>query len=310
MEILLIISGLITLILGGNWLLKSAVAVSVRLQIPKIVVGMTIVSFATSAPELIVSLNAALKGSSDLALSNVVGSNIANIGLILGITLLFGTMQIKEAFYKTDWPMLMFSSVALYLCLQNDNYINRTESVIFIVCITAFLVYLIKYQTKAIEDDNDEIQEIESVFKIILFFIIGGFSLWLGSELLVTNSIKLATKLGVSERIIGLTVVSIGTSIPELAASIIAVIKKEKAISLGNIIGSNIFNIFVVLGLTSLIHPIQLIDFKLLNHDIFWMLAMSISLLPLVLVPKKNILDWKTALVLLSIYSIFMYTTL
>ena len=310
MNFLLIISGLVLLILGGNWLLKSSVALSLKLNIPKIVIGMTVVSFATSAPELIVSINAALSGKADLALGNVIGSNIANLALVLGITLLLGKMEVQKSFYKTDWPVMMIASLLLYFFLAGDNVIEQYEGVILFTFLIFFLVYLLKFQKTAVLDEVLEENVPLPVLKIILFFIIGGAGLWGGSELLISGAISLAQEFGVSERIIGVTIVSIGTSVPELAASVIAVLKKEKAISLGNLIGSNIFNILAVLGITSIITPLALTDQGLLTNDIFWMLGISLLVLPLVFIPKSYVLNYKDGIVLLAIYAAFIYITI
>lgn len=309
MNFLLIIGGLFLLVFGGNWLLKSAIAISLKLNISKVVVGMTVVSFATSAPELIVSINAALNGASDLALGNVIGSNIANLGLVLGITLLLGKMQVEKSFYKTDWPVMMIASFLLFLFLANDHIILQYEGVLLFVFLILFLIYLLRTQK------NIEIEELEdevtlSSIKTTLFLILGGLGLWAGSELLIKGATALALDFGVTERVIGVTVVSIGTSIPELAASIIAVIKKEKAISLGNLIGSNIFNILAVIGITSIITPISLSDDRLLTSDIYWMLGISFIILPMVLLPKKYTLNFKQGAVLLVAYCVFIYLTL
>ena len=310
MNFAFIIGGLVLLILGGNWLLKSAVALSLQLNIPKIVIGMTVVSFATSAPELIVSLNAALNGSPDLALANVIGSNIANLGLVLGITLLFGKMEVQKSFYQTDWPVMMIASLLLYLFLSDDQVIARYEGVILFTLLILFLVYLLRSKKTTVIDELPEEGGSLSVIKIIGYLFIGGFGLWVGSELLIKGATSLAQEFGVSERIIGVTVVSIGTSIPELAASIIAVIKKEKAISLGNLIGSNVFNILAVLGITSMVTPVALSDQGLLTNDVFWMLGVSFLILPLVFLPKKYLLDWKHGVVLLVVYGAFIYMTI
>lgn len=309
MNFLLIIGGLILLILGGNWLLKSAVALSLKLDVPKIVIGMTVVSFATSAPELIVSINAALSGSSDLALGNVIGSNIANLGLVLGITLLLGTMHVQKSFYKTDWPVMMIASILLYFFLSGDNVITRNEGIILFSFLIIFLIYLLRYQKTAVLDELPEDDEPLPLYKIVLFLVIGGLGLWGGSELLIKGATSMAFEYGVSERVIGVTVVSIGTSVPELAASIIAVLKKEKAISLGNLIGSNVFNILAVLGITSIITPVAVKDIGILDNDIYWMLGISFVVLPLVFVPKGYRLNWKDGIVLLAAYIAFIYFT-
>jgi cation:H+ antiporter len=312
MNILLIIGGLITLILGGNWLLKSAVALSLKLEIPKIVIGMTVVSFATSAPELIVSVNAALSGSSDLALGNVIGSNIANLGLVLGITLLLSKIDVEKSFYKTDWPVMMIASLVLYFFIIGDKAIVAYEGLILFVLLIVFLVYLLRFQKTAVVDEMPEDDVPLPLYKIVLFLVLGGVCLWGGSELLITGAVAMAKDFGISERIIGVTVVSIGTSVPELAASVIAIIKKEKGISLGNLIGSNIFNILAVLGITAMITPIKVgpNGGGLLTNDIFWMLGVSFIILPLVFVPSRMRLNWKDGIILLLGYAAFVYLTL
>ena len=310
MNFLFIIGGLVLLILGGNWLLKSAVALSLKLDISKIVIGMTVVSFATSAPELIVSINAALSGASDLALGNVIGSNIANLGLVLGITLLLGTMHVQKSFYKTDWPVMMIASLLLYFFLIDDEVITQNEGIILFSFLVGFLVYLLRFQKTAVLEELPEEDKPVPVYNILFFFVLGGFGLWGGSELLIEGATSMALQFGVSERIIGITIVSIGTSVPELAASVIAVVKKEKAISLGNLIGSNVFNILAVLGITSIITPVKVTDLGLLTSDIFWMLGISFVVLPLVFIPKGYRLGWKDGVLLLLLYVIFIYFTI
>ena len=310
MNFLFIIGGLVLLILGGNWLLKSAVALSLKLDISKIVIGMTVVSFATSAPELIVSINAALSGASDLALGNVIGSNIANLGLVLGITLLLGTMHVQKSFYKTDWPVMMIASLLLYFFLIDDEVITQNEGIILFSFLVGFLVYLLRFQKTAALEELPEEDKPLPVYNILFFFVLGGFGLWGGSELLIEGATSMALQFGVSERIIGITIVSIGTSVPELAASVIAVVKKEKAISLGNLIGSNVFNILAVLGITSIITPVKVTDLGLLTSDIFWMLGISFVVLPLVFIPKGYRLGWKDGVLLLLLYVSFIYFTI
>ncbi|MBT8300131.1 MAG: calcium/sodium antiporter, partial [Maribacter sp.] len=259
-NIVFIIVGLTLLIAGGNWLLKSAVALSLRLNIPKIVIGMTIVSVATSAPELIVSIKAALEGFPDLALANVVGSNIANIGLVLAVVLLLGSIEVRRSFYTTDWPIMMLASLIFIGFIYFDGKLERYEGILMVISLFLFLIYLLKFQGTAVVEEAHEDDIPLPLYKAVLFLGFGGVALWGGSELLVNGAVGIANNYGVSERVIGITVVSLGTSIPELAASIIAIVKKEKAISLGNLIGSNIFNLLAVLGITSIITPIQVMD--------------------------------------------------
>ncbi|MGB5645666.1 MAG: calcium/sodium antiporter [Muriicola sp.] len=302
--------GLLLLILGGNWLLKSAVALALHLRIPKIIIGMTIVSFATSAPELIVSVNAAIEGFPDLALGNVIGSNIANLGLVLGIVLLLGPIDVRKAFYITDWPVMMFASILFFLFIYFDGLLSAFEGGIMVAALFLFLVYLLRFQQPAVVEEQQEVIKPLPLYKAVLYLGMGGAGLWAGSEFLISGAIGLATLYQVSERIIGITIVSVGTSIPELAASVIAILKKEKAISVGNLIGSNIFNLLAVLGITSLITPIRVIDRGLLTNDVFWMLGFAFLILPLVFFPKGRRLEWRDGIILLAGYAVFLYLTL
>ena len=310
MSFFLILIGFILLILGGNWLLKSAVSISLGLKIPKIIIGMTVVSFATSAPELIVSINSAVNGYPDLALGNVIGSNIANLALVLGITLLIAEMDVQKSFFTTNWPVMMAASILLFLFLRNDYLISDFEGLIFVLFLIFFLVYLFRFQNYDIIDDLPEDVDLLPAYKTFTLFMLGSVGLWGGSEMLITGATDLAITLGVGERLIGVTVVSVGTSIPELAASIIAVLKKEKAISLGNLVGSNIFNILAVVGITSLITPITANDHVIYTNDIYWMLLVSMVLPILVLLPKKMELKRKSGMILLLLYMVFLYQTI
>lgn len=310
LNFLFILCGLLLLIAGGNWLLKAAVDLSLKLDIPKIVIGMTVVSFATSAPELIVSISAALDGFPDLALGNVVGSNIANLGLVLAITILLSPIGVRKSFYTTDWPVMMAASLLFFFFIYFDGVLERYEGIIMVTVLFFFLIYLLRFQKPAVEESVKVPTVSFPIYKTVLFLGLGGVALWGGSELLITGAVGLATAFGVSERVIAITIVSIGTSIPELAASVIAALKKEKAISLGNLIGSNIFNLLAVLGITSIITPITVVDQELLANDIFWMLGTSFLILPLVFFPKGLRLGWRDGLVLLVIYGSFVYVTL
>ena len=307
MDFVAIIVGLVLLIKGGDLLLDAAVALSLKINIPKIVIGMTVVSFATSAPELIVSIKSALKGYPDLALGNVVGSNIANLAFVLGVILIISPIRVTKSFYKTDWPIMMIATLLFYSFLQADGYLSQVEGGILFVLLLIFLIYLLFFQKKAVIEEKVEIDEKEMLFTQLTFtFFAGGFFLWLGSEVLVNSAVSLATSLGVSERIISISVVSIGTSIPELSASIIAIINKEKAISIGNLIGSNIFNILAVMGITAMIHPISVMDRAILDIDFFWMIGVSLLIFPLVFIPKKMHLGRLEGLCLLIVYGLFL----
>tara|TARA_B100000963_G_scaffold115329_2_gene100437 strand:+ start:393 stop:1328 length:936 start_codon:yes stop_codon:yes gene_type:complete len=299
--------GIFLLIKGGDWLMRAAVALSLRFSIPKIVIGMTVVSLATSAPELIVSIQSALSGHPDLALGNVVGSNIANLGFVLAIIVMISPIEVTPSFYKTDWPMMILASLLLYIFLVFDKKLVAYEGTVLFILLLFLMVYLIKFQERAILDEPLEEDEILVISKTITYFLLGGFSLWLGSETLIKGAVTLAKNLGVSERIISVTIVSVGTSIPELSASIIAIMNKEKAISMGNLIGSNIFNILAVMGITSMIHPVEIQDPGLLRNDIWWMLGISFLILPFVFFPKRDKLGLIHGLILITLYGIFIF---
>lgn len=307
MNLILILVGFAFLISGGDLLLKSAVSISLRLRIPKIIIGMTVVSFATSAPELIVSVKSALEGFPDLAVGNIIGSNIANLGLVLGITLLVTKMDVQKSFFTTDWLVMMIASFLFYVFMVNDLMISFLEGVILFSSLILFIIYLLVYQKDTLIDEGSDEGLILSNSKNLMFLILGIVGLWVGSELLIKGAVDAAKDFGVSERIIGISVVSVGTSIPELVTSLIAVMKKEKAISLGNLIGSNIFNILAVIGLTSMITPINIVEQALSSRDIYWMLAISFSILLLVFLPKKMQLDKKSGAFLLALYIVFIY---
>ncbi|QXP63017.1 calcium/sodium antiporter [Polaribacter sp. HaHaR_3_91] len=312
MSIFYVIIGLILLVVGGEFLVRSSIGLSFKLSISKMVIGMTVVSFATSAPELLVSLQAALDGSPAIALNNVIGSNIANIGLVLGITALIGPISVSKDFYKLNWPVMMLFSLVLYYFLWNDNVLTQLEGVILLVGLAAFLFVLIRSARKEdvdVEEVDDALASI-GYGKIFGWLLIGGVSLYFGSEFLVNGAKDIAQNMGISEGVISITMIAIGTSVPELAASVIAAMKGEKAISLGNLIGSNIFNIASVLGLTAIIKEIPVTEAQILSRDIFWMLGFAAALLLLVFLPKKFILNrFKGAFLFLG-YVLFIYLVL
>ena len=307
-EVFKIIGGLIGLIVGGEWLLRAAVGTSNRFAIPKFIIGMTIVSFATSLPELIVSIRSALEGYPDLALGNVVGSNIANLGLVLGVVLLFTRIEVSKSFYQSDWPMMFIASILLWVFIQNGT-ITALEGLGLVILLVLMLVYLLRLKDKS-DFVADDLNTLLSWPKIGLFIVFGSAFLAFGSELLVNGAVQVASQLGVSERIIAITVVSVGTSVPELAASLVAIAKKENAISIGNLLGSNLFNILAVLGITSLIHPLTVVDNTLLDFDIYVMIGIAALLIPLVFLPKRMEMYWRDGLVLLAVYVLFIATTI
>ena len=288
-------------------LTRYSVELSYKLSIPKIIIGMTIVSFATSAPELIVSLNATMMGYSDFALGNVLGSNIANLGLVLGIVVIIYPITIKRRFYYTDFPLLIFSTAVFYLFIASNSEISRTEGIIMLVLILLILFYLFYYQKPDTSTlDKDLSLGKEKVSTSFFLLVISAAILWLGAETLIKSSISVANKFNVSERIISITMVAIGTSIPELAASVAASLKKHNDLAIGNLIGSNIFNLLVVIGITSVVNPITGIDFDIISKDMIWVVVFSFILLPLVYFHKRNKLNRMKGIILLAMYVAFI----
>jgi len=307
LDFLGILFGIILLSHGGDVLTKSSVDLSLKFSVPKIIIGMTVVSFATSAPELIVSLNATLNGFSNFAIGNVIGSNIANIGLVLGIITIIYPITLQQRFYTSDFPILMLSTFLFYLLLITGNKISRGEGIVLLVLISLILIYLFLYQKKSISEFSDvgDTSKI-SIPKSIFYVLFSGLLLWLGSETLIKSAISVANKYEISERVISVTMVAIGTSIPELAASVVASIKKQNDLSIGNLIGSNIFNLLVVIGITSTFLPIEQIDSKIIFNDMLWVILFSAIILPLAYLKRKNVFTRKKGIILLTLYLIFI----
>ena len=302
-----ILFGIILLSQGGDILTKSSVDISLKFSIPKIIIGMTIVSFATSAPELIVSLNATIDGLPGFAIGNVLGSNIANIGLVLGIITIIYPISLKQRFYYSDFPLLIISTMLFYFIIYTGNQISRFEGIILIVSIILILLYLFMYQKKSISEFTENLDSSEiSIVKSLFYILFSGTLLWLGSETLIKSAVSVANKFEISERVISISMVAIGTSIPELAASIVASLKKQNDLSIGNLIGSNIFNLLVVIGITSSILPINGVEDSVIYNDMLWVVFFSVIILPLAFIGRKNVLTRKKGIMLLALYLIFI----
>ena len=305
MSILSILTGFFLLVVGGEYIVRASVSLSLRFKISKFAIGMTVVALATSFPELIVSVNAALSGSPSIAINNVIGSNIANIGLVLSIVSILSFVTVNKNFYKRDWPIMFLFSLQLLIFAMNDNLISQIEGATLILTILLFIYFSLQRKEASVNDDNFNIPKV-SKFKILFWLIISSISLYAGSEFLVDGAVKLAKELSISEAVISVSVIAIGTSVPELATSIVAIVKKEKGISVGNILGSNIFNIGSVLGITSLIKPI-IVSQEIFERDIVWMILFAILLILLAIIPKKNHLGKMKGAILLILYFYFLY---
>ncbi|MAW15930.1 MAG: hypothetical protein CMC25_05955 [Flavobacteriaceae bacterium] len=307
MDFIAIFIGLVLLIKGGELLFDGSIAFSLKLNIPKFIVGMTVVSIATSAPEFIVSIQAALMGYPDLALGNVIGSNLANIALVLGIIIIITPIKVDKLFYKNDWPVMMIVTSIFIFLVSKDNYLGKTDGIILLLFLAFYFSYLFVFQRNRIDDS--EINSFTTnfpFFKILSLMFFGSFFLWLGSEVLIKGAVNLASQIGISERIISVSVIAFGTSIPELSTSIIAIINKEKGISIGNLIGSNIIDMLGVIGITVILAPITNLDQEFINNDLIWMISVAFILLPLLFLNKKLEFGRIEGIILIVVYVVFI----
>tara|TARA_E500000075_G_C6977831_1_gene314719 strand:- start:595 stop:1530 length:936 start_codon:yes stop_codon:yes gene_type:complete len=309
LEVIFLVLGLVLLVFGSDLLLRSSIDLSLKYNVSKLVIGLTIVSFATSAPELLISISSVLKNSSDIAISNVIGSNIANIGLVFSIALLFVTINIKKENIKYDFPWLIIVSL-LFIWFLQDSQIDRFEGVVFTSVLVLFIIFSFKVRANESEDLDDLSTSNMSLSKIFIYLALSSILLYSGSELFVESSIFFANYFGVSERVIGLTMVAMGTSLPELATTLVAIYKKELDISIGNIIGSNIFNILAVIGITSIIRTLSIKSSEILSFDIYVMFAFSAVLGVFFFFPRKYKMYSIHGLFLLSAFLLYYFTLL
>ena len=250
-DIGLLILGLVFLIFGGDLLVRSAVSFAEKFGVSSFLIGVTVVSFGTSVPELMVSIQAAMDQAADIAIGNVLGSNIANIALVLGVSVVIRPLSVTTNTYKLSWWVMLISSL-LFILFLLDNVITKMEGLLLIAGLFFFIIFSIKRNIPNEESITSKI----NIQTGILFFVLGAIGLYFGSELFVESAISIASFFNVPKFVIGITVVALGTSLPELVTSIVALMKGQNNISLGNLIGSNIFNVFAVLGITSLIQEL------------------------------------------------------
>jgi len=280
-----IIGGSIGLFIGAEGLVRGASSLAIRLGISPLVVGLTVVAFATSSPEMVVSIKAAIEGNPGIVVGNVVGSNICNIALILGVAAMISPMSIKSQVIKREIPIMIIVSVILLLVLLDDT-ITRMEGVFLVIGIITYIILGYKYSIKKM-DNKEVIKEFEesipkSPYKIwqsIIFILTGLALLVLGSNLFVDGAVAVAENFGVSQAVIGLTIIALGTSLPELTTSVVASFKNENDIAIGNAVGSNVFNILSILGVSSLVRPIA--DTGVTMVDLSIMMFFAILILPL-----------------------------
>ncbi|MDA0898681.1 MAG: calcium/sodium antiporter [Bacteroidetes bacterium] len=308
MTALFLFAGFGLLLLGGEFLVRGSVAIALKLRISKVIIGLTLVAFATSAPELIVSIIAAMNGKSAIALGNVIGSNVANIGLILGLTALLYKMEAVRLTYRNDWLFLLGANGLLGVFLYFGG-ISFIQGLILVAALAVYNTLKIRSARKeraAVSIGQDfDVPEMP-VWQGVVLLIIGAVGLKFGAQLFVSGISTLAAQWGWSERLVAVSLVAFGTSVPELAASLMAARKGEADIAIGNIIGSNIFNILSVLGFTALIQPIALDEKALLYVDFPISFLFALVLIPLMGVLKSDRLDRFEGAVLLILYTAYM----
>jgi cation:H+ antiporter len=275
MEIGLVLVGLGMLLQGGNKLVDGAQAIGLRYGLSPVFVGLTIVSMGTSAPELATTLTAAFKGAPAMALGNVIGSNLANIGLVLGIVGLLKAVQACKETVRSDYPM-MLGALLLVWPLAQDGSLTRGDGGILLVVLMGYLFFVIRRERRKEPEELGSEDETMSGRQAIVWIVVGVGLLTLGSDWLVDGAAGLARRVGISERVIGLTLLALGTSLPELVSSLVAAFRGETELLVGNLVGSNIFNVLAILGLTTVIAPLSIPDWELAQNDIFAMVAVSL----------------------------------
>lgn len=307
LNILYIIIGVAVVLWGADRLTDGAVGLATKMNIPQIVIGLTVVAMGTSMPEFFVSLVSAINGTPDLAVGNVVGSNVFNTLLIVGTAAVVAPMVISKSTVKKDIPFAVLASVLLF-AFGFDNYISRIDAAVLAAVFIVFMVYTVRtgikgaHEQKSNEPASDSEAKPMPVWKAILFVVLGLACLVFGSNLFVNAATEVATELGVSQAIIGLTIVAGGTSLPELATSVVAARKGQSAIAMGNVIGSNVMNILMIIGITGLVCPMKVEGITIIDLSV---LLVSIVLLWLFSFTKYKVERWEGAL-LLAIFAGYM----
>jgi cation:H+ antiporter len=307
LNILIFIAGVFGLTLGANKLVTHSSNIAAHFNIRPFIIGVTIIAFGTSAPELVVSFAAAMKDTTAMALGNVLGSNVANIGLILGFTSLISPMRVEDNILKKEVKIMLASVLLLYL-QSLDGLISRVDGIILFAGIVLFTRYCIrshKAENNEAKKNDDESEEKpkDSVTKSFILTLVGLFLLVAGAHLMVENAVIIAKAFGISELFIGITMVAVGTSLPELAASTAAIIQQKGDIGIGNIVGSNIFNVFLVLGAVAIVKPIS-VEKSLLSFE--YPVMVGFSLLLYILGKRGQVFSRKDGAFLLILYVVFI----
>ena len=311
--VILIVVGFVLLIKGADFLVNGASSIAKKFHIPEIIIGLTIVSIGTSMPEVFVSTTSAINGHSDMAMGNVIGSNVCNLLLILGLASVIRRIKFQRETRLIELPMCLIFTIIFMIICNTGNMVTRIESIILLVIFAMFIGYTIFMAKKGEafdsgdEDDEDDKPKEEkeiSMIKSIVFIIIGIIALKFGGDFTVDNAVIIAKHFNLSEQLISLTILSIGTSLPELVTSVTAAIKGNSDIAIGNIIGSNIFNMLLIIGLAALINPI-VYNVKY-NIDMTILMISTIVLALFPLIPPKNMMSKRNGAVYLVFYAIYL----
>lgn len=313
----MLVAGLILLVMAADWLVRGASRLAARLGIPPLIIGLTVVAFGTSAPELAVSVEAALGGSADIALGNVVGSNIANVLLILGASALITPLLVHSQLIRLDVPIMILLSLLVF-ALAADGLLGRVDGVLLVLALGAYITFLALQSRRgkaAVSEEfstefGPQAQASAPAWTNLLLIVVGLAGLILGARMLVDAAVTLAQAFGVPELVIGLTVVAVGTSLPELATSIMAAIKGERDIAVGNVVGSNIFNLMAVLGVAAGIAPAGInVSAQAIAFDLPVMIGVAVACLP-IFAYRSSIRRWEGALFLLFYLIYVLYQAL
>lgn len=305
-QLLLLVVGFCLLMKGADWFVEGASGIADKFGIPQLVIGLTIVAIGTSLPEAAVSISAALKGSAEITIGNVVGSNIMNILVILGLTSVIRAIAVQKSTVKYEIPFVIIVTVILGLLGLFDNSVGRIDGILLWVLMGVYMVYLIKMAKKGTDSEEEQKDKKLPVWRLLLMVVVGAVMIVLGSDVTVDAATQLATIFGMSERFIGLTIVALGTSLPELVTSVTAAVKGKSDIAMGNIVGSNIFNILFVVGTTAVITPVVYSETFLVDS----LIAVGAAILLFLCVLRKQKLTRVGGAVMLFSYAAyFVYLT-
>lgn len=304
MDYLFLIAGFLLLIKGADWFVDGSAGVARRFRVPTLIIGMTIVAMGTSAPELAVSTAASFKGNNSIAISNVIGSNIFNLMVVCGACALFQPLSIKTSTLKIEFPVsILAAGIFLVLCWMGMS-LNRVEGAILMLLFLCFLLWMVRSAKKSREEtEEEEVEKSMPIFKCVLYIPIGIAAIVLGGDLVVDSASAIATSFGLSQTLIGLTIVAFGTSLPELVTSLVAAKKGDADMALGNVIGSNIFNVLLILGVAGLVSPMAVLTENIIDG----VLLMAMSLVTFLFAWIRSNISRGEGIVMLLMYAAYIF---